>query len=299
MSGDEGFEVRRRPSREAASDGFDAWMVTLPDDLDSYTERFIGESQEAYTVGSLARAEEALLAHRDDRDVFFGTMRYLGETLLREDGGRWEWEELWETSAPGAGLPFVRVDGPDGYLTGGTVNLFQACGIAGATGSGTVLTELVTAVVEAFGPAGPKRRCSELTTFVDEETWPALEELMVAHREQVARFVAEHDRRIGPLDGSPESLDRVEQLFVDTYPDREAVFADWESPRVMGAARYVRRSSSPTRRDGWWSGTPATTADPRTTTSGGRRSSGSSPAARSAAGTPSSPGWAAPSRWLR
>lgn len=235
--------VDRRPSREDAEGNFHGWLVSMADDLSAHVDTYLPglEPERCYTVGSLAEAERALLAHLDDRRCFVGTMRYLGETLLRSAGGRWEWEELWETGAPGAGLPFVRVDGPEGRLTGGTVNLFQACSIAGGNRTGTVLPQLVTAVVEAFGARGPLRRCSEVTTFVDgtPDDNPAMAQFLATHEQELAAFVAEHSTPEAPLDGSPESLDRLEEIVVHRYPDHDAVLADWDSTFVRGASRYL------------------------------------------------------------
>lgn len=150
------------PPREEAAENFERWMHWMDDDLERYLTDYLPEvTLGRYGVGSLPLVERAFLAHVDDKECFFGTMRYLGETILRAAGGRWEWEALWEKGHDGGGLPFVRVDGPGGKLTGGTVNLYQACRIAGGNQSGTVFSELVTAIVGSFGPSGPLRRSSD------------------------------------------------------------------------------------------------------------------------------------------
>lgn len=107
-----------------------------------------------------------------------------GETLLRTCGGQWKWEELWESGEDGAGLPYVRLDSPDGYLRGGSVNLYTVLHGAAVARSGRYFRDLVLAVHDTFGGQGPLRRSSGWQAMpVDDPAArnPALRDYLAVH----------------------------------------------------------------------------------------------------------------------
>ena len=243
-------EVRRRPPRDEAERHFWDFEESYPDRLAAFVER-IGLRAPAYTPESLDEVETLFLDRvpapqaLDDagtRALFQDVFRYVGETLLRTCGGEWEWEELWEQGGPGAGLPFVRVDAPDGYLRGGTVNIYTTLTGAAGTRTGHYFRDLVTAVRQSFGDAGPLRRSSGWAAMAVEDptaTNPVLRAYLAAHEAELEAFVATAAADGLQLDFTDESLDQLEQVLLARYPDRPEMRADFDSPFIRGAARYV------------------------------------------------------------
>ncbi|MEK2475567.1 hypothetical protein [Streptomyces noursei] len=91
------------------------WIARLHDVMTLFYEQFMHEGWEhEYTAGSLPELEEALLdfcSHDDGKDdgnalYVEAVAAYLGETLLEEAGGRWDWDATAGTD----GLPVVRPD---------------------------------------------------------------------------------------------------------------------------------------------------------------------------------------------
>lgn len=243
-------QVRRRPPRDEAERFFWAFEESYPDRVTSFVER-VSLRAPAYTPESLDEVE-ALLLERvpsaealDDAgtgEFFLNVLCYVGETLLRTCGGEWEWEELWEQGGPGAGLPFVRVDAPTGYLAGGPVDLYATLAGAAASRTGHHLRDVVTAVRDSFGEAGPLRRSSGWAAMaVDDPTAtnPVLREYLADHDAELAAFVARAATDGVHLDFTEDSLDRLERVLLARYPDRPEMRADFGSPFIRGAARYV------------------------------------------------------------
>ncbi len=246
----EPIEIRRRPPRAEAEHHFQLFEETYAERLETFLAA-VGPRlrSPAYSPESLDDVEALLLetvtdgvATDDHRALLLDVVRYTGEVVLRSTGGEWEWEELWEASGPGAGMPFVRVDSPDGYLRGGAVDLHAAVSTALAARSGHVLRDLATAVGASVGPAGPLRRSSGMQPMGVADpaaTNPALRAYLAVHDAALERFVARMAERGLALDYTATSLDRIEQHLLDTYPDKGELTADYGTAAVQDVARYV------------------------------------------------------------
>ncbi|WP_236866358.1 hypothetical protein [Brevibacterium daeguense] len=245
-------EVRRRPPRAEAEQYFWDFQDSCAERLDGFLAAIAPRPEApAYSVESLDEIEALYLervrtpADLDDagpRSFFFDVFRYVGEVILRTCGGEWEWEELWEQGGPGAGLPFVRVDSPEGYLRGGTVNIYTTLTGAAGTRSGHYFRDLTTAIRNSFGDAGPLRRSSGITAMGVADPAavnPALRDYLAHHQGELERFTTALAEQGTKLDFTAESLDRLEQVLLDRYPDKADIKADFESSFVQQAARYI------------------------------------------------------------
>lgn len=69
--------------------------------------------------------------------------------------------------------------------------------------------------------------------------YPALAEFLLPHDEELGALLADPGLASVELDGSAESLDRLEDLMIHRYPDMDAVMAEWDTPFIRGASRYT------------------------------------------------------------
>ncbi|WP_349827049.1 hypothetical protein [Brevibacterium litoralis] len=245
--------VRKRPPRAEA----ESYFLSFTDSLREDTQAFVAHLREAgvltgpaYTPDSLAAVEAHLLSHLhrpadlEDptvRAVFLGTYRYLGETILRNAGGDWEWEELWERGEEGAGMPFIRADSPAGYATGGTVDVYTTVLGAAGTRSGTYFRELLDAILRSFGEPGPIDLSSGwrgMALAAPERINPTLAAWLVDNDRAIDTWTTDRVS-YGSLDLSQESLDAVEQWLLDSFPTADALEDRVLDEDVRGASRYV------------------------------------------------------------
>ncbi|MTE24340.1 hypothetical protein [Microbacterium sp. ZXX196] len=243
--------VRRKPSRQAAERHFWAFEDTLAERTEAFAAEAIARTDtRRYSIDSLDVVErlflERITAPSDLDDpatttFFFDVFRYLGETILRTSGGHWEWEELWETDAQGAGLPFIRVNSSESFDTGGTINIYSTLLGAAGTRTGTYFRELATAVLDSFGETGPIELTSGWRAMALPDPTRANPTLRTFLSEQPAALAAFDTvyPEIAPLDNTRESLDRIEHWLLHRYPDTQLLTADVENPDLVRAARAI------------------------------------------------------------
>lgn len=243
--------VRRKPSKQAAERHFWSFEDTLAERTEAFAdEALAGADARRYSIDSLDVVERLFLeritspSDLDDpatTTFFFDVFRYLGETILRTSGGHWEWEELWETDAKGAGLPFVRVNSSESFDTGGSINVYTSLLGAAGTRTGTYFRELATEVLESFGETGPIELTSGWRAMALPDPTHANPAFRTFLSEQTAELAALETSypEIAPLDNTRESLDRIEQWLLHRYPDTQSLSADVENLDLVRAARAI------------------------------------------------------------
>ncbi|WGW12638.1 hypothetical protein LWF01_02390 [Saxibacter everestensis] len=197
-----------------------------------------------FTVESLQGVEDYLLhridspadfADPDDREFATGIIRYLGETILRRVGGQWE----YDNPDLGAGFPYLRFDGPEGELTGGTISPMGLIDQAITERSRTTFTTALTRLIDNFGPSGPLRKCSAITSFGTGTTTPELQAWLDTMDQDLGNWLRHHAPE--PRDQwnfSLESLNALARDIHTRYPTLDDYDNDAGSPYLTGAQKY-------------------------------------------------------------
>lgn len=230
-----------------------AWVESLHELMDLLYGTFTEERwSHTYRSPSLKRLEKELLwyfehPHGGDLDTIFSksVAGYLGETLLNEVGGRWDWDENAGTS----GLPVVR---PDPVLGLDPVVPSTIVDQAVTEKSGLVFTETarsLRSVVRA------RQRKKENAGWQPERTptpWVAREDLeAVTYARQLSdwsnrcysiyyyTWADEAGGGIEHWNFQPESLDTMEALLRENFQTVEDYNRVADEPFWMQAAWYV------------------------------------------------------------